>query len=193
MMTKDYSLQALERFLDYAGTKGLMKTETAKARKTAASRVLGIADPAEVEDLRELDLASVFERFVNLKGTEFKPASLKIYQSRVRSAIGEFVNYVNDPAGFRSPSVTRPGGANGGKKTAGRQKAAHKPTEDESVIGRTGEVGVNRVGDVDHLMFPVPIRPNLVVRIQNLPHDLTPAEARRIAAVVEALAVPEAQ
>lgn len=187
MVNKDYSLQALEKFLDYAASKGLMKTETAKARKTASSRILGIADPAEVEDLREIDLDSVFERFANLQGTEFKPASLKIYQSRVRSAIGEFVSYVNDPAGFRSPITARNNGANGGRKTTDKKNRTQKHAEVEAA----GDVA--RSDDPVHLVFPVPIRPNLVVKIQNLPHDLTPEEAKRIAAVVEALAVPKTQ
>lgn len=187
MVNKDYSLQALEKFFDYAAAKGLMRTETAKARKTASSRILGIADPTEVQDLREVDLDSVFERFANLQGTEFKPASLKIYQSRVRSAIGEFVSYVNDPAGFRAPTTARNNGANGGKKKADRKKHVQKPVEAVA----TDEVV--KANDPVHLVFPVPIRPNLVVKIQNLPHDLTPGEAKRIAAVVEALAVPKGQ
>jgi len=183
MVNKDYSLQALEKFFDYAAAKGLMKTETAKARKTASSRILGIADPSEVQDLREVDLNSVFERFANLKGTEFKPASLKIYQSRVRSAIEEFVSYVNDPAGFRAPTTTRNNGSNGSKKKTDTKTRMHKP-----VVPETADEGM-KTNDPVHLVFPVPIRPNLVVKIQNLPHDLTPSEAKRIAAVVEALAM----
>ena len=40
-----------------------------------------------------------------------------------------------------------------------------------------------------HDIFPVPIREDLVVYLQNIPLDMTGAEARKIAAVVQALAV----
>lgn len=39
-----------------------------------------------------------------------------------------------------------------------------------------------------HVVYPIPIRPGLIVRIANLPDDLTKAEAEKIAAVVMALA-----
>lgn len=39
-------------------------------------------------------------------------------------------------------------------------------------------------------VIPIEIRPGLVVRIQGIPFDLTPDEARKIVAVVTALAQP---
>jgi len=39
-MVKDYSLDALNRFLDYALEKGLLKPETSKSRKTAVNKIL---------------------------------------------------------------------------------------------------------------------------------------------------------
>jgi hypothetical protein len=38
-------------------------------------------------------------------------------------------------------------------------------------------------------VFPIPIRENVVVRIHNLPFDLTAAEAEKIANVVKAMAM----
>jgi len=40
-------------------------------------------------------------------------------------------------------------------------------------------------------IFPVPLREDLIVYLQNVPLDMTQAEARKIAAVVQALALPE--
>ena len=42
-----------------------------------------------------------------------------------------------------------------------------------------------------HEIFPVPIREDLVVYLQNIPLDLTQEEARKVAAVIHALALPE--
>jgi hypothetical protein len=40
-------------------------------------------------------------------------------------------------------------------------------------------------------VFPIQIREDLVVRIYPIPHDLTEAEAEKIARIVRALAAPE--
>ena len=42
-----------------------------------------------------------------------------------------------------------------------------------------------------HDIFPVPIREDLVVYLQNIPLDMSADEARKISAVVQALALPE--
>lgn len=41
-------------------------------------------------------------------------------------------------------------------------------------------------------IIPIQIRPELVVRIAHIPHDLTKTEAEKIARVVMALVKPEA-
>lgn len=40
-------------------------------------------------------------------------------------------------------------------------------------------------------VFPVPIREGVTVRIQGIPHDLTPDEAAKIARVIVAIAQPK--
>jgi hypothetical protein len=42
------------------------------------------------------------------------------------------------------------------------------------------------------IIFPIPLREGVVVQIHNLPMDLTAAEAQRISAVINALAVSSA-
>jgi len=44
-------------------------------------------------------------------------------------------------------------------------------------------------GPARDLILPVAIRENVVVHIQDLPHDLTPKEADKIARVITAFAV----
>lgn len=39
-------------------------------------------------------------------------------------------------------------------------------------------------------VYPIPLRADVTVQLHNLPADLTPAEADKIAAVVRALATP---
>jgi len=42
-------------------------------------------------------------------------------------------------------------------------------------------------------ILPIQIRPDLVVRIAGIPHDLTEAEAAKITAVIIAMAQPKEQ
>lgn len=189
MVTKDYSLDSFNKFLDYVIEKGLMKPETAKGRKRAANSILGILQPDECDDLREIDVDHVSHRFANLQGAEFKPASLKVYQSRLRSALADFFRYVEDPFSFKS-SVT-PRATKGADKSKDKEKKAIKteakgeatPPED------SGEQGVGKTDTHSSLVFPIPIRPGLVVKISHIPDDLTQAEAEKISAVIKALAM----
>lgn len=194
MTAHDYSLAGLNKFLDYALTKGLMKKETASGRKRAANQILGILEEHEQADLRSVDLEATARRFANLQGSKFKPSSLQVYVSRTNSAIQDFISYVDDPINFKSSVNTRDS-SNG---TASKKKIKQKqqdtgiekdkiPPEEDRSGGKDG--GGAHHGHPETLVFPIPVRPGLVVKISNIPSDLTEAEASKIAAVVKALAV----
>lgn len=191
MVTRDYSLDNFNRFLDYVIEKGLMKPETAKGRKRASNSILGILESDECTDLRQIDVDLVSHRFANLQGAGFKPASLKVYQSRLRSALSDFFRYIEDPIGFKSaasPRVTK--GYEKGKttnkntsKTEGSHKSSGPVVEDADNTEAKAETHSS-------LVFPIPIRPGLIVKVSNIPDDLTQAEAEKLSAVIKALAMP---
>ena len=58
--------------------------------KAAVNTLLSILDNSEIEDVTTLDLDEVANRFMNKRGTEVKPDSVKVYKSRVASAIADF-------------------------------------------------------------------------------------------------------
>lgn len=189
METKDYSIDAFNKFLDYVIDKGLMKPETAKSRKRAANAVLGILEPEDRADLRKIDLDHVSHRFANLQGSSFKPTSLKMYASRTNAALSDFIQYVEDPMGFK-PSLSprsrksSENGKNEGKKV--------EKTTGNSQSGAGGGQSVHRNEHTEthsHLVFPIPIREGVIVKVSNIPADLSATEAEKIAAVVKALAV----
>ncbi len=186
MADKDYSLEALNRFFDFAAAKGILKRNTAQSKKMAANKVLAVADDAEKADLRTADIEATFERFQNLQGTEYKPESLQVYLSRVRSAVAEFISYVENPAGFK-PSTT-----------ARTRSKNEKKSKDRSAAPRTEDVNSTRTEpndreehDQPHVVVPIPLREGLTLKISNIPADLTVAEANRIAAIIKAYAVVE--
>jgi len=185
MSEKDYSLDALNKFLDYAANKGLLKRNTAQSRKLAANKVLDVLDDNEKADLRNVDMDHAFNLFQNKQGTDYTPDSLRVYQSRVRTALSDFVNYVDNPANFRPSSVQR-----SNSKIKRESNGNDKVKQERQKLEKRSEISQQKN---DHaapeITVPVPLREGVMVKISNLPSDLTPAEADRLAAITKAYAV----
>lgn len=175
-MSTEYSKAKLLDFLTYLGKKGLMKEATTSARKAAVNTLLGILSDEEAADLRNIDLDSVIVRFSNLKGSEFKPESLRVYKSRVANALEDLINYKKNPLSFK-PSVALP------------RVSLSKPTKAVST-GTNNTPAPKSENRVNEVTFPIPIRPGLIVQISGVPEDLSKDEATRIANVILALAKP---
>ena len=179
---------ALYEFLDYLADKGLMNSATAKARKNASMRVLSILEPNEKNDVTEIDVQDVMARFATLEGQKFTPSSLQVYKSRFKAAVKDFKAYINDPVNFRpalssrnstsKPQIKKP------KKKLQRLDI-HKKDEQETNYNKTTTEDTIPLTNV----IPIPIRADLIVKVYNIPFDLKSAEARKIAAVINALAI----
>lgn len=176
----DKSLSALLGFIDWMASKGLMPRNTAAARKTACSKVLGVLDPEEQADVTQVNLNEAMSRFANLEGRNYVPASLAVYRSRVGAAIEEFKRHLADPTSFKPNLAHRKPSDNASRKSSKSDAApvARSHTAPEPTSSPSSPVNV----------FPIPLRADVVVRIQGLPFDLTESEARKIASVVLALA-----
>jgi hypothetical protein len=183
----DRSLAALLSFLEYLGSKGLMPRNTVGGRRAAVSKMLGILDPEETGDVTALNLDQVMTRFVNLEGKNYTPDSLTVYRSRVNASINDFVAYLENPAAFKPGGSSKKPKSEGSKKPAGPkshvQVKVQSQAQDPSPRFDTSHVSPTNV-------FPIPIRPDVVVRIHGMPFDLTTAEADKIAAIVRAMAMP---
>lgn len=179
-MTSDYSRESVLHFLDYLGSKGLMKRATVGGRKAAANALLGILSDEEASDLSDLNMDELVQRFSNLKGREFKPQSLSVYKSRLRAVLDDFENYRKNPLSFR------PGLAPKERRQVGLS-SKEGPQASNPTAPRTNRP----VSLPDELIFPIPLRDGVVVRIACIPSDLTAAEARKIANVVLALATKD--
>lgn len=180
------SREAALEFLDYVAKKGLMAPATARARKAAVSRVLSVLDDDEARDISKIDLDQVMTQFSHLHGKEFTPQSLMTYKSRVRSALSDFAAYLDNPLGFKPSLQARERASNGSKpsttKASGDRTAPAPPPAPPGAINFDGPMASS--------ILPIPIRADLTVRVQGLPFDLTEAEAKRIASVIQAMAMP---
>jgi len=178
MSDKDFSQTAFLKFLRECAISGKVSPAAARSRKLAAESLLVQLKSHERLDLRLLDLDELCSRFHKLQGSTIRPESIQVYKERLGSALKDFISWTNDPTGFQSVE---------GEKPEALQIAA-RDTPGQAEAREALTLNPPRS---PHDIFPIPIREDLVVYLQNVPLDLTRAEARKIAAVVKALALPE--
>jgi hypothetical protein len=178
MTSKDYSQAAFLEFLRQAAVAGITKPATARSRKLAAEQLMGQLKAPERLDLRLLDVDELCSRFHKLEGSTIRPETLQLYNERLTSGIKDFISWTSDSSLFVS--------VEGEKKeavvVAARDTAGQAQAREELALDPPRS---------PHDIFPVPLRDDLIVYLQNVPLDMTQAEARKIAAVIHALALPE--
>ncbi|RIA44607.1 hypothetical protein DFR49_2854 [Hephaestia caeni] len=173
--------EAILEFQDYQAAKGLLAKGTAMARKAALGKVLGILPDEEAEDVTKIHLDDVMLRFSNLQGKDYTPGSMNTYKSRVKAALEDFEAYLSNPLGFR-PNINRRDRSSKSDKPQVQKVDSTTPTE---IVPKSTTTSFESVS-----ILPIPLRSDLVVRIQGLPFDMTENEARKIANVVLAMVNP---
>ena len=126
-------------FLDFAGGKGLLKKTTASARKDASKIILGILDDNEAADLSKVDLENVIHRHRNIAASRIMPSTLAAYESRTRTAVRDFLEYVKTPSAWKPSTQQR---ASRAGAVAPSTKKTTKP-EDLVRPGTTGQPSVH--------------------------------------------------
>jgi hypothetical protein len=178
MTGKDYSQTAFLKFLRESAVTGITKPTTARARKLAAEQLLIQLKSHERLDLRVLDLEELCSRFHILQGSTVRPETLELYKERLLGALKDFVSWTSGPDSFQSVEGEKPEAV----------MVAARDTPDQAQARE--ELALNPPRS-PYDIFPVPLREDLIVYLQNVPLDMTQAEARKLAAVVHALALPE--
>ncbi len=180
--------RGLVEFLRYLADKGLANKSTMQARRSAVTKVLGIDDDWETKDLRALDLDEQTERFERLNaGGSYTPNSLATYSSRFKSAVSDYLIYLEDPARFKSTASTARAkrGSNGGIGMGARTGASSQAKRPSSSESGSEPPPPGR----DNLMtYPYPLRDTIDVYLQ-LPRDLRPGEADRLSKFIASLAI----
>ena len=176
MADKDYSEPAFLEFLRQSAVSGIVKPATGRARKLAAEQLLVQLKSHERLDLRVVDIDELCSRFHKLQGSTIRPENLDVYNQRLGSALKDFIRWRDNPAQF----VSSEGELTESKMVARRDDAGQAAAREELTLNPPRS---------PHDIFPVPLRANLVVYVQNIPLDMTRKEADKIAAVVQALAV----
>lgn len=179
-MANAYSMNDLLDFLAHAGDRGMMPAATAQALAVATRNVLGVLGDQERKDLSRQDFDAIVKRFNNKRAKDFSPSSLKEYARRLHRAVELFLAWREDPANFAVKTRT----TTTGRRNADTAKSANTP-EPEIDSNQPDQ----RVSAPGTYQSAVPVRPGVVVRLSNVPHDLTTAEAERLAEFVRMLAI----
>ncbi len=179
MAEKDYSEAGFHAFMRQSALSGMINPSTGRARKLAAEQLLVELKSHERSDMRLLDVDELCLRFHKLQGSTIRPESLDVYRSRLKDALADFICWTDDPASF----VPRESEVRANRESLKKDSPGEARAREQLALAPPRR---------PHDIFPVPLRDNLVVYVQNVPLDLTPKEADKIAAVVRALADPEA-
>ena len=180
---RDTSARALVDHWAWASGKGLLTAPTARALATACRGVLEVQDDWEMLDIETLDIDNAFNSFKNLRARNFKPRSLKDYESRFRRAVQSYLEYLNDQAAWKYPTRAST------SRVSRRSSQPSRPSDsDESPdVTQSAEVsGKPPRGDFQEYVYP--FRQDVMARL-TIPRDATTAEISRLVAWARTLAV----
>jgi hypothetical protein len=180
MAGSTYSEASFGEFMRQCVVLGLHNPATLRSRKLAAEQLLTELKSHERNDLRLVDMEELCSRFHKLQDSTIRPESLDIYKSRLQDAITDFIAWTDDQESF----APRESQFKANREMFKSESAEFQQAREELALNPPRS---------PLQIFPVPIRKDLVVYIQNVPLDMTPKEAEKIAAVVRALADPDSE
>lgn len=178
-MAGSYSSESLLRFLKDVVVAGHMPPTTARSRSNAARALLAYLTDGENSDLRVLDIDALRSRIAEDQSGALRPEVADLYIERLESALADFLPFAEAPdafeAGRASDSYQEP-----------RVELEEPPEDRRALESARLRFDRNRPD-----IIPIPLPRGSTVYVHGLPADLSPAEARKIARVIAALADSE--
>lgn len=172
MTSQSLSVQAFKDFLESLISLNIMKEATARNLKNSSARLLTVVREEEMNDVSQLDVDELAERYINT--TEPKPSdsSITAYKSRTESAIRKFIAY---QAGEEIP-----------------YNPVERPEEEEKLV-EVKHQAEEKIAGPSSYSLPVVIRPEsgTTVTISGIPTDLTSEEAERISSILKVYVRPQ--
>ncbi len=172
MASEDYSKSGLLTYLRESARSGVLNPAVARSRKIAAVHLLDHIESEERLNLRLLDVDHLCSKIHKLEDSSIRVEALDLYNSRLKSALEDYFNYLDNPENFVSTAVKQPNTKVQKKKNSQEQKAL----EDITLLQTEKQEEI----------IPIKIRQDLTVFIKDLPMDLNKSEAKKITRVVMA-------
>ena len=177
----DYSRAALARFIEFVVAKGLVHPATAQGWRVATAKVLEELPPAQMQDVRTIDVEATFKECLNRYPGRLSPASVGEYRRRVHRAIEEFVRWMADPGSYAFRPPARPA----------RMEARRRldtGVEPPPVSARPRSPDRPALPRANSMALEYPLRSDLLAQVV-VPRDLTVEDAQRMGAFLLTLAV----
>ncbi|QQN36600.1 hypothetical protein JHW33_08315 [Rahnella aceris] len=188
-MSSDYSSDAFIEFLEQLPELGL--TNEATARNLKNSSLLLMAD-LKVGDMREISPEMLVRSYIENADPVPSESSKQAYKSRFRSALEKFIDYqttglVRHDLNEMFPNGTLDGfsGIEGTIKANDESSKSRKKTVTRKMAAKP-----KLSEEIKTFGLPIPLRNNLILKIENLPQDLTEDEAERISNIIKSFALP---
>jgi hypothetical protein len=173
--------------MEYLKEKGLMHARTADAWRSAAQAVLAVDGEGWTEtDLRSLDLESQFQRFANIRGAKYTPASLRTYRQRFRDAASMYLDYLSNPTGFKPRgSVTRRSSGGSSPSKSDERAVPEAATQSFPGIEKRDEVPSSAP---KLLTYPFPMSGGELAYLQ-LPVHVSARDVERLCSFIRSIAL----
>ena len=180
---RDTSARALVDHWAWASGKGMLAAPTARALATACRGVLEVQDDWERLDIKTLDIDDALNRFKNLRSRNFKPNSLRDYETRFRRAVQSYLEYLEDQAAWKYPTRTSTRRASRKSSTSSRPNDPDRSPD----VAQSSDVS-DKLRSDDFQEYVYPFRQDVMARL-TIPRDATTAEINRLVAWARTLAV----
>ncbi len=196
----------LMKFLEVKVRKHELPESVASPLRTASKRVLDVEDNPDAVDLTTINIDELLRRFQNKNRVALTNQSLQAYETRFRRARSMYFRWLeNDPDWIGK--IRQSGAANGASKTGkatrpavtggyGAGRAARPSAGEQQPLESVSDNVVPDATNVDVPLppelfdYPVALVDSNVIAILRLPRTYTTGDAARMAALINALAVP---
>jgi hypothetical protein len=173
MSEQDFSKNGLLKHLKQSAISGVLNPAVARSRKTAAEQLLSYVTAEERLNLKLLDVDELCSRIHKLEDSSIRVEALNLYNSRLKSALSDYFDWIENPEEF----VSNSGSSKNSSKSHKLKNTAEEKALEEITL---------RVNSMQEDIIPIPLREDLVVFIKDLPLDLTKKEADKIIRIIKA-------
>lgn len=173
-MKNIYSFSEFYGFLQALPDLDIVPEATARNLKESSLRMLNVATPSPDADVCKLDVEIVASQYELTSDADVSQATIQSYKSRLQSAIQKFIDYQNKKFGV--------------VMVKNEQCEPILPRRRRRVTSTEVKKDAT-VEAVKTFELPIPIRDGLVLKVDNLPMDLSYDEAERIATIIKSFAI----
>jgi hypothetical protein len=157
----------------------LLNPAVAKSRSQALDQLHSELTPGERGDIRLIDVDDLCRRLHKIDDSSVRAEVVDLYNKRLKATLIDYLAWVDDASSYSSV---------GGDRAKGSKRSLRSEQEGAQELRALEDISL-ATSDWAPGLVSIPLRAGKSVFVQNLPLDLTKDEARKIARVIEALAV----